>query len=193
MQQVTYSQPSPQERLIELPTQCPTTRYALTRVDPRSIDEVDTQILALLQQNSQRTHAELASKVGLSSAAVHKRLKRLRGSGPIERYTVLLDRHMLGLDLMCFIEIRFKNNMSPANRESLVGVLAGFSEILECFTVTGDNDAIMKVLVRDQEHLKQFIERLAASQEVIDRARTSLVLDQYKSTTVLPVGSKGSI
>lgn len=154
------------------------------------MDEIDARILELLQRNSQRTNAELASRVGLSPAAVHKRLKRMRETGPIERFTVLLDPHALGLDLLCFIDIRFRHNMSPANRENLVGVLEGFPEVLECFTVTGDSDAIMKVLVRDQEHLKEFVERLAASQEVIERARTALVLDRYKSTTELPVAAQ---
>lgn len=155
------------------------------------MDETDARLLELLQANSQRTNAELAAQVGLSPAAVHKRLRRLRESGVIERYTVLLDPHKLGLDLMCFVDVRFKHNMSPANRRKLVAVLEALPEVLECFTVTGDSDAIMKVLVRDQEHLKEFIERLAASQDVIERARTSLVLDRYKSTTALPVAAQG--
>lgn len=153
----------------------------------RHLDDVDAQLLALLQENSLRTHVELAQAVGLSSAAVHKRLKRLRDDGSIERYTVILNRHALGLKLLCFIELRFKHNMGPANRDSLSKALSRFPEVLECFTLTGDDDAIMKVLVRDQEHLKEFVQRLAEAQEVIDRIRTSLVLEEYKSTTALPL------
>jgi len=156
------------------------------------IDDVDARLLVLLQENSQRTHVELARDVGLSPAAVHKRLKRLREDGPIERFTVLLDRHALGLNLLCFIELRFKHNMSPVNRESLIATLSGFPEVLECFTLTGDNDAIMKVVVRDQEHLKVFVQGLAEAQDVIERIRTALALEEYKSTTALPVAQRGS-
>lgn len=151
------------------------------------MDEVDARLLELLQENSQRTHVELAAVVGLSPAAVHKRLKRLREAGPIERFTVLLDRHALGLNLLCFIELRFKHNMIPTNRDNLIEALSRFPEVLECFGLTGDNDAIMKVVLRDQDHLKVFVQSLAESQDVIERVRTSLVLDQYKSTTTLPV------
>lgn len=155
------------------------------------MDEIDARLLELLQENSQRTHVELAREVGLSSAAVHKRLKNLREDGTIERYTLLLDRHSLGLDLLCFIEVRFKHNMSPTNRDNLSAALARFPEVLECFAVTGDNDAIMKVALRDQDHLKELLQDIAKAQDVIERVRTSLVLEQYKSTTALPVSRRG--
>ena len=153
----------------------------------REVDAVDARLLGLLQVNSQRTNVELAREVGLSAAAVHKRMRRLRDEGVIERYTVILNRRALDLKLLCFIEVRFRDNMRPDNRSQLSRALARFPEVLECFTLTGNNDAIMKVLVRDQEHLKDFVQALAESQEVIDRIYTSLVLDEYKSTTAVPL------
>src|SRR5690606_33665078 len=111
MRQVTYPLPTSQERLMARAWLGQTTRYRSARTRHGSMDETDARLLELLQANSQRTNAELAAQVGLSPAAVHKRLRRLRESGVIERYTVLLDPHKLGLDLMCFVDVRFKHNM----------------------------------------------------------------------------------
>jgi Lrp/AsnC family transcriptional regulator, leucine-responsive regulatory protein len=55
-------------------------------------------------------------------------------------------------------------------------------QVLECYTLTGANDAILKVLVRDHKALREFLAQLSGSQDVIERVQTSIVLEEIKET-----------
>jgi Lrp/AsnC family leucine-responsive transcriptional regulator len=151
------------------------------------LDATDAILLAELQRNADRTSRDLGETVGLSAGAVHKRVKRLKAQGYINRTAALLDREKLGLDLLCFLLIRFKNNMGPDNMERLQRAVEGLPEVLECFTVSGANDAIIKAAVSDHNALKRLLRELAQAQDVIDRIETELALEALKSSTELPV------
>ena len=85
------------------------------------------------------------------------------------------------------MQIRFKENMKPENNITLRCAMTSLPEVLECYTLTRTNDAIPKVVVRDQRSLKEFMERLAASQGVIKKVCTAIVLEEIKVTTKLPL------
>lgn len=142
------------------------------------MDDIDTQLLSLLQRNADTSHAELGRQVGLSATGVHKRLRRLRESGVIKRTTVVLDRAKLGLDLMCFLKVNFKNNLASPNLDELHEALGTLPEVLECYTLTGTNDAIVKVAVRDHVALREFLRRFSEAQGIIDRVETCIVLEE---------------
>ena len=154
------------------------------------LDPTDLRLLDALQGNNQLSNAELAERVELSGASVHKRIKKLREQGFIAKDTAVLDRKRLGLDLLCLLQLQFKENMKPENTIALRQALATLPEVLECYTLTGTNDAILKVVVHNQGSLKEFMERLAASQNVIEKAYTAIVLEEIKATTELPLGGR---
>lgn len=149
------------------------------------LDSTDIKLLQRLQVDARVSASELAHYVDLSPAGVHRRLKKLYGTGIIRQTVALVDRHKVGLDLLCFLSVTFKSNMHPGNRVKLVQAMAALPEVLECYTLTGPVDALIKVAVRDQEALKAFVQRLAEAQDVIDRVQTSLVLEEIKVTTSL--------
>ena len=152
------------------------------------IDTLDKHILSEIQTDDQTSNVELAERVGLSPAGVHKRLKKLRENGYVEKSVALLSRKKLGLDLLFFLHIRFKENMKPENTEQLGRALHTLPEVLECYTLTGTDDALLKVVVPDQASLKNFMQRLSESQNVIEKAHTAIVLEELKATTCLPLG-----
>jgi DNA-binding Lrp family transcriptional regulator len=151
------------------------------------VDIVDRTLLNLLQEDASLAHSQLASEVGLSVTGVHKRLKRLRTEGYIRKTTVVLERSRLGLDLMCFLNVTFKDNMRPKNMSDMRRAVAKLPEILECYSLTGSKDAIIKIVVRDHRHLREFLERLSKSQNVIERMETCIVLEEFKEGTLLPL------
>ena len=151
------------------------------------MDHIDVKLLEEVQKDAERGSRDLAQSVGLTPGAVHKRLKRLKDQGLIRKTCVLLDREKLGLDLLCFLFIHFKSNMLPDNMAKLQTALRTLPAILECYTVTGDTDAIIKVAVRDHNALKQLLRELAQAQEVIERVHTAICLEELKNTSELPL------
>jgi DNA-binding Lrp family transcriptional regulator len=156
-----------------------------------AMDDIDVKLLEEVQRDAERSSRDLAQSFDLSPGAVHKRLKRLKEQGFIRKTCALLDREKLGLDLLCFLFIRFKSNMRPDNMTNLRHALHSLPAILECYTTTGDTDAIIKVAVRDHNALKQLLRELAQAQEVIERVHTSICLEELKNTSELPVLAPG--
>lgn len=152
------------------------------------LDDIDRTLLRLLQEDADQSHAELAVHVGLSPAGVHKRLKNLRQSGYVRKVTAVLDRSKLGLDLMCFLKATFRSNLQPENLADLQRCIRDLPEILECYTVTGSSDALIKIAVTDHVALRDFLRRLATQQQAIERIETCIVLEEFKEGTELPLG-----
>lgn len=142
-----------------------------------------------MQRDSSTGHAELARAVGLSVAGVHKRVRRLQTSGLIRKMVAQLDREGLGLDLMCFLTATFKTNTHTDNMRALREATTKLPEVLECYTLTGANDAILKITVRDHKHLREFLARFSGVQKVIASIQTAIVLEEIKETHELPVTS----
>ena len=151
------------------------------------MDEIDATLLRLLQSDARLGHAELAQRVGLSVTGVHKRLRRLESTGVIRKTVAQLDRARLGLDLTCFLSATFRSNTAPDNMDRLRTATATLPEVLECYTLTGSADAILKVTVRDHTHLREFLARLSSVQDVLERIQTAIVLEEIKETNELPI------
>ena len=121
------------------------------------IDALDRQILDLLVADARRSASEIGRLVSLSPAAAKRRIDRLESKGIIRRYTAVLDHEQLGDGIDAFIELRF----APTTQ---VGDIDGFGtdlpELVEACTLAGDPDALVRVRVRDLEHLKAVVDRI---------------------------------
>jgi DNA-binding Lrp family transcriptional regulator len=151
------------------------------------LDDIDRTLLTLLQEDASISNADLAQRVGLSGAGVHKRLKHLRQGGYIKKVTAILDRSKLGFDLLCFLKVTFRSTLRPENLAELQRCLQEMPEILECYTVTGSSDAIIKIAVPDHVALRDFLRRFSEEQEAIERAETCIVLEELKEGAELPL------
>lgn len=154
---------------------------------PEQMDDIDRRLLSALQRDAEVNRAELAREVGLSNAGLHKRLARLKGQGYVQRTVALLDRGSLGLDLLAFMLVTFRSNLRFENQDALRQAVAGIPQVLECYTLTGTSDAILKIVVRDQSELRDLLQTLAQAQDVIERVQTCVVLEEFKSGTELPM------
>ena len=74
------------------------------------LDVTDHKIIALLQEDGRLTNAELATSVGLSQSACHRRVKRLEDQGVIAGYGAFVDRSKVGLSVMGFVSIKLENH-----------------------------------------------------------------------------------
>jgi Lrp/AsnC family transcriptional regulator, leucine-responsive regulatory protein len=147
-------------------------------------DELDRLILIELQEDARISNAELARRVQLSPPATLARIRRLEESGLIQGYTAILDRKLLGYDLMCFINV----NLQVHNTEQLYAFRSAIRvipRVLECHHTTGDYDYLLKVVARDTADLEDFLVNQLTPAPGVARIHTSVVLSETKSLSSL--------
>ena len=151
-----------------------------------NLDNIDRAILNEIQQDSRISNSELARRIKLSQPATHARLKRLETIGVVRQHVSLLDRDKLGLDLICFFQVRLEAHSEQALLRFEQEVIA-FPEVLECHYLTGQFDYLLKAVFENRRALEQFErQRLTALTDVV-QITTSVALSEIKMTTVLPL------
>jgi Lrp/AsnC family transcriptional regulator, leucine-responsive regulatory protein len=145
------------------------------------LDQLDQMILRELQQEM-ISQVELAKRIALSPPAVHTRIKRLEDMGLIRRYVALVDREKLGYDLMCIVGVTLQRHQS-ADVNTFHQNIQRMPEVLECFSVTGEFDYLLKVVARSRKDLERILLEKLTQMSGIARITTSIVLSEVKNTT----------
>ena len=150
------------------------------------IDAMDRKILALLQNNARITSAELSESVNLSPSQCHRRWRRLEELGLIRGYAALLDPQKLGLGVEAFVNVSLeKHGADPAR--SFVETIERYPEILECHSVTGESDYVLRVVASDLKAFSSFLMTRLLTLPEVSNVRSNVFLDELKSTTALPL------
>jgi Lrp/AsnC family leucine-responsive transcriptional regulator len=151
-----------------------------TNRSPRGLDAIDIDLLHELEIDARLSLAELGRRVGLSPPAVADRLDRLEQDGVIGSYRAEIDPRALGYQLGVILRIR------PAPRElKKVAELAQRTpEVVECHRITGDDCYLMKLHVRDVDHMEEVIDRFA----IYGQTTTSIVQSSPVPRRGLPLG-----
>ena len=150
------------------------------------MNDMDRKLLRVLQDEGRITNQALANQCGLSPAACFDRLKRLRASGIIRGFTALLDPAKLGRTLMVFVEV----HLDRTNDDVFAAFAAHVSripDVLECHMVAGGFDYLLKVRVPDMGAYSAFLGGTLMAIPGIRETRTYAVLEEVKSTTILPI------
>lgn len=150
------------------------------------LDATDRRILAHLQQHGRVSNLELAEAVHLSPAQCHRRHRRLEERGLIRRYEARLDAARLGLGVMAYVHVTMERGHI---REVMKfrDIVAGMSQVQECYAVTGDFDYVLKVVARDLKLLSDFLLKTLALLPGVNAVRSSICLDEVKCTGALPI------
>ena len=152
------------------------------------LDKTDLKILRELQENSRISISELARRISLSQPATHTRLKRLETFSIIRKHVSLLDREKLGLDLVCFMQIRLQAHSEKALL-AFEKAVQSLPSVLECHYQTGEFDYLLKTIFRNRHELEHFDRQILSPLPNVVQVITSVVLSEVKSTTVLPLPS----
>lgn len=137
------------------------------------IDEVDKKIIKILQANSRASFAEVSKKVFLSASSVRERIKKLEDSGVIKGYSLEVNHSLLGNNLEVFIMLK----VFTGKFKSAISRIRSYSEIQEAYRITGQENIHMRVALRDQLHLQEFIDKLIKFGE----PTTHLILSELKN------------
>lgn len=136
---------------------------------------VDREILGLLQEDARRTVADIATRVALSATAVKRRIDRLEQTQLIVGYSAHVDYTKLGWGLEAFTELRFTGGTRP---DEMDRIAAELPEVEAVYTTAGDQDVLARVRATDVDHLRQVIDRLRATKQVVS-TRTHIVLASH--------------
>ena len=158
-----------------------------TNVD-QVLDSKDRSILALIQRDGKMSQALIAQNVGLSTAAVNERLKKLDQSGVIRRFTALVDPKAVGIQVTAFIEVFIEH---PRYEESFIQRILELDEVQECHHITGEFSVLLKVRVRDMESLQRLVISQLNGAEGVRQTRTVMALSTVKEESYIATGAEG--
>jgi len=150
------------------------------------LDEIDFKILRQMQRESRISNSELARRINLSQPATHTRIKRLETLGVIRQHVSLLNREALGLDIVCFFQVRLQAH----TEEALIRFeenIQNLPSILECHYLTGQFDYLLKAVFRNRQELANFVRTSLTPLPDVVQITTSVVFTEVKSTTILPL------
>lgn len=153
---------------------------------PIAIDQLDRQLLIYLQGDARASTAALARRFKLSGPGLQKRLKKLEARGVIRQYATIVRREAVGLDLLCFVHVMLAHHR-PDSIKRFPSRIEKMAEVLECHFLTGEYDYLMKVVVRNHDHLQRFLFDKLMKVDGVDRIRTSIVVKEVKTATALPL------
>ena len=136
-----------------------------------TVEDTDQAILRLLAADGRMSFTDLGKATGLSTSAVHQRVKRLESRGMIRSYTAVLDYDAIGLPLTAFISIRPIDASQPDDSPER---LRDITEIESCWSVAGDSSYLLKVRVGTPHDLENLLARIRAAANVT--TRTTIVL-----------------
>jgi Lrp/AsnC family leucine-responsive transcriptional regulator len=132
------------------------------------LDEINWKILKCLQQNARQSNTEIAKKVGVTSPAVAERIRKMEDGGVIEGYFAKISHTETNHQLKAIITLRaFMGRLKP-----FLETVKTFDEVVNCYRITGNENIIMEVVLKNQQHLEQLIDRLITYGET----RTHIVL-----------------
>jgi Lrp/AsnC family leucine-responsive transcriptional regulator len=151
------------------------------------LDAIDRKILDALQTDGRITNVDLALRIHLSAPQCLRRVRNLEDRGVIRSYSADVAPEALGLGVTAFVSLNIHGDAFGRVRE-IEAQIRGFEQILECHTVSGDNDYLLKVVARDLKALSQFLTDRLMQVPGVDDVRSMICLEQVKRRSPLPTG-----
>lgn len=152
----------------------------------RELDSFDLRILEQWQVQGDIGPVEMSERVHLSASQCSRRMHQLREAGYLARVAGVLDAEKLGIGVSAYVLLSLRSH-EPGWLETFHQRITAMDEVLECQALTGEADIILKVATRDLASFNSFlVSELLVAPEVAT-ARSSIVLENLKSSTALPV------
>lgn len=151
------------------------------------LDAIDAKILDLLQQDASLSIAEIAERVGLSSSPCWRRIERLKKVGIITSQVTLLDREKLGLNFEVIASVKLQLP-TRENLEKFEAAVGKWPEIVDCATVTGAVDYMLRIVTTDMHAYDDFLRDKILALGLVSDVQSRIVMRVAKRTTAAPLG-----
>ena len=144
------------------------------------MDIINKKILTCLQKQARISNAEMGRQVGISSPAISERIKKMEDGGIIETYTTIISPFEVGYQLKAMITLKaFMGKLKP-----FLEKVKTFDEVINCYRITGNENIIMEVVLKNQKALEIFVDQLINYGEI----KTQIILSHViKQKEIIPV------
>ena len=139
------------------------------------MDDLDRQLISCLLVDGRASYAAIGDRIGLSAPAVKRRMDRLLADGVISGFTAVLDPDLVGWSTEAYVAVHCKGAISP---EELRRAFSRVPEVHAAATISGQADAMLRIVARDVRDLERALERVRTETSQIDHTETSIVLSR---------------
>lgn len=149
----------------------------------------DIEILKLLQRDATVSTTTIAERINISQSPCWRRISRMEQEGLIRRRVALLDRAALGMEVVVFATI----NLTSIGRQNLIEFerdIVQYPEVIECYTMTGIWDYMLKIVTRDIRHYEEFVRNTLIASQSIRELHSHMAVTEIKNTTELPLDTQ---
>ena len=153
------------------------------------LSEQDIKILKLLQTDADRSSSEIAAILNMSQSPCWRRINHLIQKEVIQKKVAVLNREKLGMDLVAFSTINLRETRGK-NLEEFEASVKQFEEVVECYTMTGAWDYMLKIVVRDIRQYEKFVRSKLLELPMIGEVHSHLAVTEIKNTTELPLNTQ---
>ncbi len=150
------------------------------------LQSTDVDILQMLQQDASLSTGAIAERLNLSQSPCWRRINRIEQAGLIKKRVALLDRRALGMDVVVFATVSLTAN-GRQNLEAFEREIVRFPEVMECYTMAGIWDYMLKVVARDIAHYEDFVRNTLTTNESIRELHSHMAVTEIKNSTELPL------
>jgi Lrp/AsnC family leucine-responsive transcriptional regulator len=150
------------------------------------LDRYDRILLKMLQENGRASNVELSDKANLSAPQCYRRVRRLETEGIIRGYAAQIAPEAIGLAVVAFVNLTIDREKFKQVRE-MEKVIRQFPEILECYTISGDFDYLLKVVATDLKSLSNFLTDRLMQVPGVSGVRSMVCLEEIKQASPLPL------
>ena len=146
----------------------------------------DIKILSLLQADASISTASIAEQINSSQSPCWRRINRLEEHGLIKGRVAVLDRAALGMEIVVFSTV----NLTSTGRQNLIEFereMVRHPEIIECYTMTGIWDYMLKIVTKDIRHYEAFVRNTLTTTPSIRELHSHMAVTEIKNSTQLPL------
>lgn len=146
----------------------------------RELDDTDTALVRLLQENGRMSNSELAERSGIAPSTCVSRLRSLIDRGVITGFTAVVEPAALGIDLQVLISVSVRAGARQRIAE-LSEHLQKLPEVIQLFFLGGAEDFIIHVAARNSEEVRDFVMEHLSAHPAVASTRTSMVFDHFNA------------
>ena len=151
------------------------------------LDNIDRDLLRILQADGKASVQDLADATGLSTSPCWRRVKRLEDAGLITGYGAIVSAKAIGLRALAYVHVSLIDHRQETV-DAFSRLVDTRDQIVECASITGSSDYVLKIAAADAEGLERFIMQVLLRSGLVRTTQTNFIMRQTKSTRAWPVG-----
>ena len=155
-------------------------------MDQIELSRSDRLLLNELQRDATRNQSELAELVGMSRTSCWRRIREFEEAGLIDRQVTLLNPKIAGFNIQVLLLVAMTEH-TDENRQSFERHVSLLPQVTECFSVSGDRDYVLHVVVQDMDTYNEFLNAEILKHAAVRSASSTFVLRRVKYSTELPL------